>query len=54
MVVLQFTVDALMFLAFHALAILSGIEFTLVKLSALPNVTVIAMYRSTQISDCLV
>lgn len=44
MVVLQFTVDTLMFLAFHALAILSGIEFTLVKLS------VIAMYRSTQIS----
>lgn len=50
MVVLQFTVDTLMFLAFHALAILSGIEFTYVKLSALPNVTVIAMYRSTQIS----
>ena len=44
MVVLQFTVDTLMFLAFHAIAILS----------ALPNVTVIAMYRSTQISDCLV
>ena len=49
MVVLQFTVDSLIFVAFHTLAILMVLN-SLFSDYALPNVTVIAIYRPPQIS----